>query len=296
MDEVPERYRYIGKERGEESGLYYCGAGYYAPWIMRWISPDPMDARDGMNLYGYASSNPVKHVDMTGFTTNNPSPNQRRATFKEGISQGKLIEGPIAEHLDYPEGVKEKDQGHVEAQKAAASTEKAAVQTEESAVQPEKALVQSERAATNPVKKLLQTAKESKIGETIEKVATKAAPAVKVLGHLAGALDTVETVESIVDDVQTLRHYDGWGEKAVAVLDIASNALILIPAPQTRAIGMGITMGVAAGRALYEFFKSPDPPPSPPVETMPADKPQAPEGFPCVCCTPLGKGCMTFAK
>src|SRR5262249_44567691 len=30
--EVPsKRYRYIGKERDEETGLYYCGARYYAP-------------------------------------------------------------------------------------------------------------------------------------------------------------------------------------------------------------------------------------------------------------------------
>ena len=36
-----KRYRYIGKERDDESGLYYCGARYYACWLGRWASTDP---------------------------------------------------------------------------------------------------------------------------------------------------------------------------------------------------------------------------------------------------------------
>ena len=39
--ETPKRYRYTGKERDEESGLYYHGARYYAPWLGRWTSCDP---------------------------------------------------------------------------------------------------------------------------------------------------------------------------------------------------------------------------------------------------------------
>ncbi|WP_200819480.1 RHS repeat domain-containing protein, partial [Tolypothrix sp. NIES-4075] len=30
-----KRYRYTGKERDEETGLYYHGARYYAPWLGR---------------------------------------------------------------------------------------------------------------------------------------------------------------------------------------------------------------------------------------------------------------------
>src|SRR6266568_8196847 len=36
-----KRYRYTGKERDEESGFYYHGARYYAPWLGRWTSCDP---------------------------------------------------------------------------------------------------------------------------------------------------------------------------------------------------------------------------------------------------------------
>jgi RHS repeat-associated protein len=37
-----KRYKYVGKERDEETGLYYYGARYYASWIARFISTDPM--------------------------------------------------------------------------------------------------------------------------------------------------------------------------------------------------------------------------------------------------------------
>src|SRR5262249_41435117 len=33
-----KRYRHTGKERDEESGLYYFGARFYAPWLGRWTS------------------------------------------------------------------------------------------------------------------------------------------------------------------------------------------------------------------------------------------------------------------
>ena len=36
-----KRYRFSGKERDDETGLYYFGARYYAPWLGRWTSTDP---------------------------------------------------------------------------------------------------------------------------------------------------------------------------------------------------------------------------------------------------------------
>ena len=65
--QVPaKRYRYTGKERDEESGLYYHGARYYAPWLARWTSCDPSTLTDGLNLYVYVSGNPVVLRDRTG--------------------------------------------------------------------------------------------------------------------------------------------------------------------------------------------------------------------------------------
>ena len=63
--ETPKRYRYSGKERDEESGLYYHGARYYMPWLVRWISPDPIGIRDGVNVYKYVPD-PVRGSDPSG--------------------------------------------------------------------------------------------------------------------------------------------------------------------------------------------------------------------------------------
>ena len=35
-----KRYRYTGKERDEETGLYYHGARQYAAWLGRWTRAD----------------------------------------------------------------------------------------------------------------------------------------------------------------------------------------------------------------------------------------------------------------
>ena len=64
--EVSYRFvRYSGKEM-DISGLYYCGARYYAPWVQRWVSADPAGTADGLNLYGFVGNNPIVFIDETG--------------------------------------------------------------------------------------------------------------------------------------------------------------------------------------------------------------------------------------
>jgi RHS repeat-associated protein len=60
-----KRYRYAGKERDEETGLCYHGARYYAPWLGRWTSCDPIYNK---NIASYVSfkMNPVVHLDPDG--------------------------------------------------------------------------------------------------------------------------------------------------------------------------------------------------------------------------------------
>jgi RHS repeat-associated protein len=60
------RYRYTGKEKDEETGLYYHGARYYAPWLARWTAPDPIGIADGTNIYAYVHNNPVALTDPSG--------------------------------------------------------------------------------------------------------------------------------------------------------------------------------------------------------------------------------------
>ncbi len=64
--ETPKRYRFTGKERDEETGFYDHGARYYAPWLGRWVSSDPIGINDGPNTYQYSRANPVVMSDPTG--------------------------------------------------------------------------------------------------------------------------------------------------------------------------------------------------------------------------------------
>ena len=63
------RYRYTGKERDPENGFTYHGARYYAPWLGRWTSCDPIGISDGLNLYRYGRNNPNGFIDPSGRDT-----------------------------------------------------------------------------------------------------------------------------------------------------------------------------------------------------------------------------------
>ena len=64
--ENAKRYRYTGMERDEESGLSYHSARFYAPWLGRWASCDPIGVRGGLNLYAYCDCRPVNRIDLAG--------------------------------------------------------------------------------------------------------------------------------------------------------------------------------------------------------------------------------------
>lgn len=69
----PKRYRFTGKERDEENGLYYHGARYYIPWLGRWTAPDPKGLKGSANLFAYCSDNPIVLRDPNG-TDDVPAP------------------------------------------------------------------------------------------------------------------------------------------------------------------------------------------------------------------------------
>ncbi|GEM_PF-2174764 len=67
INAVAKRYRYTGKERDEESGLYYHGARYYIPWLCRWTAIDPMESKYAVwSPYHYVKCNPIMDTDSTG--------------------------------------------------------------------------------------------------------------------------------------------------------------------------------------------------------------------------------------
>lgn len=61
-----KEYRYCGKVRDDSTGLYYYGARYYAPWLGRWLTPDPIGPGDGVNLFAFVAGNPLRYEDPRG--------------------------------------------------------------------------------------------------------------------------------------------------------------------------------------------------------------------------------------
>lgn len=64
-----KEYRYTGKERDGATSLYYYGFRYYAPWVGRWLSPDPIGPVDALNLYQFVLGDPIGSVDRDGLQT-----------------------------------------------------------------------------------------------------------------------------------------------------------------------------------------------------------------------------------
>ncbi|WP_217591378.1 RHS repeat-associated core domain-containing protein, partial [Burkholderia sp. GbtcB21] len=57
--------RHAGKER-DVTGLYDYGYRHYAPWLARWLTPDPAGTIDGLNLYRMVRNNPGTLRDSDG--------------------------------------------------------------------------------------------------------------------------------------------------------------------------------------------------------------------------------------
>ncbi|MDD3144651.1 MAG: hypothetical protein PHV23_00910 [Candidatus Gracilibacteria bacterium] len=60
---------YTGREYDSEIGLYYNRARYYNPELGRFISRDPIDISDDVNLYAYTKNNPVNFTDNLGLNS-----------------------------------------------------------------------------------------------------------------------------------------------------------------------------------------------------------------------------------
>ena len=58
--------RYSSRYTDDETGLLYYGYRYYSPALGKWLSPDPIEERGGMNVFGFLGNDPVNAVDVLG--------------------------------------------------------------------------------------------------------------------------------------------------------------------------------------------------------------------------------------
>ncbi len=62
-----KRYKFSGKERDEESGLYYCEYRYHSAWTCRFISVDPLAPKyPNYCSYSFAGNMVVTHMELEG--------------------------------------------------------------------------------------------------------------------------------------------------------------------------------------------------------------------------------------
>jgi RHS repeat-associated protein len=109
--ETPKRYRFTAKERDEQSGFYYHGARYYAPWLARWTAADPAGPAEGPNLYAYVLDRPSWTTDPTGTDFGDAQEQmmgmmwdrmgQEISGIIEGIFGGHAYVNPRANTVDY---------------------------------------------------------------------------------------------------------------------------------------------------------------------------------------------------
>lgn len=99
-------YRYSGKERDDSTGLYYYGARYYAPWLGRWMSPDPAGTVDGLNLYAFVGGNPVTHIDVGGMGKGNEEKKRVREGEESDVSEKEAALSTLSKRINIAPGNK----------------------------------------------------------------------------------------------------------------------------------------------------------------------------------------------
>jgi RHS repeat-associated protein len=98
-----KRYRYVGKEKDNETGLYYYGARYYAPWTCRFVSVDPLaDRYAQLAPYNYAANNPIGDLDIDGMQATQTENSGGSRPAGQGLSDAEKREFGIPIRIGPP--------------------------------------------------------------------------------------------------------------------------------------------------------------------------------------------------
>ncbi len=82
------RYGFTGRERDAATGLLHYRARWYDPQQGRFISEDPLGFEGGLNLYRYASNDPVNFIDPFGMQDGPANQNSGFLSLQRSYWQG----------------------------------------------------------------------------------------------------------------------------------------------------------------------------------------------------------------
>ena len=109
-----KRYRFCGKEKDEESGLYYYGMRYYSPWTCRFINVDPLAGKyPNKTPYHYCSNNPINRTDPTGMddiSSNSPPPTSNVIEVPENENTTEEGEHESIKEKEDPNKIKQENE------------------------------------------------------------------------------------------------------------------------------------------------------------------------------------------
>ena len=109
-----KRYRFTGEQRDDESGLGVHGVRYFAAWLARWTSADPLGAIDSKNLFLYSRNNPLSFIDPQGTQAYGTSSSDQAehspdagATFEQSADNLNPVAPPLNNEPDPVAGYKQ---------------------------------------------------------------------------------------------------------------------------------------------------------------------------------------------
>ena len=106
--------RFPGQYADAETGLYYNDHRYYDPQRGRYLTPDPLGLRGGVNSYAYVANNPLKNIDPSGLilfafdgTGNNSRDNSKKIDSSNVALLYRFYDQTVAQQnfAEYQRGV-----------------------------------------------------------------------------------------------------------------------------------------------------------------------------------------------